>query len=94
VSELVSSIVGEMERVDGLVSNAGTNLRSPSTCVDATAFDYLFAVNVRGAFLLAAGILPVMVLQVGGAIVNVSSIRVWWERQCGLPMLGLRRSEQ
>src|SRR5689334_23500962 len=49
ISGLVSSILSKVERVDVLVNNAGANLRMPSTGVDATAFDYVYAVNVRGA---------------------------------------------
>jgi len=59
---------------DVLVNNAG--MIDPKPMVDTTpdAWDRMFAVNVRGAFLASRRALPSMIAKRSGAIVNVSSI--------------------
>src|SRR2546423_13469294 len=59
---------------DVLVNNAG--MIDPKPLVDTTpdAWDRMFAVNVRGAYLMSRRALPSMIAKRGGAIVNVASI--------------------
>src|SRR5438105_13959159 len=59
---------------DVLVNNAG--MIDPKSLVDTTpdAWDRMFAVNVRGAYLMSRRALPSMIAKRGGAIVNVASI--------------------
>jgi 3-oxoacyl-[acyl-carrier protein] reductase len=59
-------------RIDVLVNNAGTLLRSPTPTITADEIDHLFAVNVRSALLMCAAALPAM--GAGGSIVNITSI--------------------
>ena len=47
-----------MPRVDILVNNAGLLINKPFADLDAEDFDDLFAVNVKGAFLLSRMLLP------------------------------------
>ncbi len=59
-------------RLDVLVNNAGTLLRSPTPTITGDEIDHLFAVNVRSALLMCAAALPAMTE--GGSIVNITSI--------------------
>ena len=59
------------ERFDYLVNNAGVGHHAPFAETTEDAFDRLFAVNVKGVFVLTQKLLPL--LADGGRIVNVSS---------------------
>jgi sorbitol-6-phosphate 2-dehydrogenase len=82
VERAVSSVVEELGEITTLVNNAGINL--PRMLVDpkgaksqyeldVAAFDRMFAVNVRGAFLVAQAVARRMVAAGSGTIVNVTS---------------------
>ena len=62
-------------RIDILVNNAGV-IPSRRTVVETTEEDWdeTMRVNVKGVFLMSRSVLPAMVRQGGGAIVNMSSI--------------------
>jgi len=62
-------------RIDILVNNAGI-LPSRETVLETTEADWdeTMRVNVKGVFLMSRAVLPAMVAQGGGAIVNLSSI--------------------
>ncbi|MGC4067015.1 MAG: SDR family oxidoreductase [Polyangiaceae bacterium] len=59
------------ERFDGLVNNAGTGLHKPFIDTTEVELDELYAVHLKGPFLLTQKLLPLM--NDGGAIVNLSS---------------------
>ena len=62
-------------RIDILVNNAGI-LPSRETVLDTTEADWdeTMRVNVKGVFLMSRAVLPAMIAQGGGALVNLSSI--------------------
>ena len=62
-------------KIDVLVNNAGTN-PAFGFGVDCSndAFDKIFAVNVKGPFMLVKQVVPHMQAVGGGAIVNVASV--------------------
>lgn len=60
--------------VDILVNNAALAARLDTIETDAALIDELLAVNVRGPLLLTAALLPSMLAQGGGSIVNLSSV--------------------
>lgn len=62
------------ERVDLLVNNAGVMLLAPATQLLVEEWDRMLDVNVRGVLYCTAAVLPVMLEQGGGHIVNVSSV--------------------
>ena len=66
-------------RIDLLQNNVGASLAlgdAPATDLDASAFDRIVAVNLRGMWLACKHALPVMRAQAGGSIVNISSMAV------------------
>ncbi len=78
VEESVASLVEEVEgcfgRIDVLVNNAGVMTRPiPVAELEVKKWDYTMAVNLRGPFLVTRAILPHMMKQKGGSIVNLSS---------------------
>lgn len=62
-------------RIDGLFNNAGIEGRiAPIQDYDEAEFDRIVAVNLRGIFLGLRHVIPVMLTQGEGAIVNTGSI--------------------
>ncbi|MDI9330342.1 MAG: SDR family oxidoreductase [Alphaproteobacteria bacterium] len=60
--------------IDVLVNNAGTTHKNkPALEVTEDEFDRIFRVNVKGLFWAAQAVLPVMVRQRSGCVVNVAS---------------------
>ena len=74
VKEFVAAAGNEFGRIDILVNNAGVMTRPASiTELDIKKWDYTIAVNLRGPFLVTQAVLPVMMKQRSGSIINVSS---------------------
>lgn len=59
---------------DIVVNDAGTYVDAPVVRMTEAEWDGVFAVNVRGAFLVTRRAMKSMIARRGGAIVNVSSI--------------------
>ncbi|WP_327100355.1 SDR family oxidoreductase [Nocardia vinacea] len=74
-NELASTVLRKYGRVDVLVNNAGMNIGARNT-VDVTdeEYDLLMSINVRGTFTTTRALLPALIEQRGGSIVNMSSI--------------------
>jgi len=70
----VAGIIAVCGRIDILVNSAGVN--SPKAALDMTApeWDIVMDTNVRGTFLACQAVLPGMIAQGGGCIVNLGSI--------------------
>lgn len=73
---LIQQSVGHFGSVDLLVNNAGViGRRLPVAEMPLAEFDRVYAVNIRGAFLMLREVLRQMIAQgEGGAVVNVSSV--------------------
>jgi NAD(P)-dependent dehydrogenase (short-subunit alcohol dehydrogenase family) len=67
----LASVVGD---VDILVNNAGIALFSPTADLEVSAFDKMFASNVRAPFFLVAALAPGMAARGHGSIISVSSM--------------------
>lgn len=71
----VAAIVERFGRIDILVNNAGlSGVDKPTHEISEEEWDAVFAVDVKGAFFCTKHVVPVMLAQGGGAIVNISSI--------------------
>jgi len=75
VKELVAKVNQEFGKIDVLVNNAGVMTRPvPMTELDVKKWDYTMAVNLRGLFLVTQAVLPIMMRQRSGSIINLSSM--------------------
>lgn len=77
VARVVELATARYGRIDGLVNNAA--IRPVGTILETSeqAWDEVHAVNLKGMFLCARAVLPQMIGQGGGAIVNVGSGAGW-----------------
>jgi NAD(P)-dependent dehydrogenase (short-subunit alcohol dehydrogenase family) len=74
VRDFVADVLKTFGRVDVLVNNAGVMTRPvPMTELEVKKWDYTIAVNLRGPFLVTRAVLPLMIKQKSGSIINVSS---------------------
>ncbi len=72
---VVQAALAEFGRVDILVNNAATNPHfGPLLTAEASHFDKIFEVNVKGYFYMIKAAAPAMQAQGGGKIINVASI--------------------
>jgi 3-oxoacyl-[acyl-carrier protein] reductase len=75
VGEFVTAVYKRFGRIDVLVNNAGVMTRpAPMIELDIKKWDYTIAVNLRGPFLVTRAVLPIMMKQRSGSIINVSSM--------------------
>jgi 3-oxoacyl-[acyl-carrier protein] reductase len=75
VKGFIAAVQKKFGRVDILVNNAGVMTRpTPMTEIDIKKWDYTIAVNLRGPFLVTQAVLPIMMKQKAGSIINVSSM--------------------
>lgn len=74
VEAFVTRAMGTFGRVDVLVNNAGVGHRAASLLeLSHEEWDDVLATNLRGAWLLARAVIPHMVRQRCGSVINVSS---------------------
>jgi NAD(P)-dependent dehydrogenase (short-subunit alcohol dehydrogenase family) len=74
VDNLVRETLGRFGRVDILVNCAGVFIRNPITEVSDEEWERVLGVNLKGYFLTCRRVIPEMVRQGGGKIINISSI--------------------
>jgi NAD(P)-dependent dehydrogenase (short-subunit alcohol dehydrogenase family) len=73
VAQLADSLAGT--EISVLVNNAGiAGPVAPLTAIDEAAWDEVFAVNVRGVFLMCRAFLPAMVERGRGDVINLASV--------------------
>jgi len=75
VRTYVKAAVDRFGRIDCFFNNAGIEGRvTPTAEYDEAVFDAVIGVNVKGVFLSLRHVLPQMILQKSGAIVNTASV--------------------
>lgn len=75
VQALVPQVLDAFGRIDILVNNAATNPTfGPTLYTEVSVFDKIMDVNVKGPFLLANAVQPIMAEQKSGSIINMSSM--------------------
>jgi NAD(P)-dependent dehydrogenase (short-subunit alcohol dehydrogenase family) len=74
VRAMVRQVMDRYGRIDVLVNNAGLMIPCESLFdIEPARFDELMAVNVRGVYLVCREVLPVMIRQRQGNVINVGS---------------------
>ena len=74
VQNMCSHIKKTLGPVDVLVNNAGFAGQKLFTEISEAAWDRMFAVHVKGAFFCCQAVLPDMIRQKAGKIINISSV--------------------
>jgi NAD(P)-dependent dehydrogenase (short-subunit alcohol dehydrogenase family) len=74
VEEMVASVVAIFGTVDILVNNAGVLRNTPIVEMSEAEWDLVVDVCLKGAFLCARAVLPLMMAKRHGKIVNISSL--------------------
>ncbi len=74
VTAMVEAALREMGRIDILVNNAGIASQAATADLTEAEWDRVVDVNLKGAFLCARAVLPTMMAQHWGRIINISSI--------------------
>jgi NAD(P)-dependent dehydrogenase (short-subunit alcohol dehydrogenase family) len=74
VQKGVDDIITKFDRIDILVNNAGVNHRVPVLEYDEDAWDMVINTNLKGYFLVAKTVVPQMIENGYGKVINISSI--------------------
>jgi NAD(P)-dependent dehydrogenase (short-subunit alcohol dehydrogenase family) len=70
---LTTRVVKRLKRIDVLFNNAGVSGVGDIIETEPELFDRVMRVNVRGVYLMSRAVVPVMVRQRSGSIINMSS---------------------
>ncbi len=73
IINMVKAVLRHYGRVDILVNNAGQGYDAPVERINNCTFQYLFSLYVAGPMVAVKEVVPVMRMEGGGSIVNVSS---------------------
>ena len=73
VTHLVDQVMAKYGRVNILVNNAGISKEMPLMEMPVSVFDEIMTTNMRSVMLVTKAILPHMVEQKGGSIINIGS---------------------
>lgn len=77
VERVVAHVYEKHGRIDALVNNAAIGPLGTVLDTDEADWDRIMAVNLKGPYLCARAVLPYMIEQGGGRIVNVGSGAGW-----------------
>ena len=74
VRAMVDTVLGRWGRIDILVNNAGVESSKPFLEIGLEEYERVMRVNTTGAWLCCQAVIPAMLRQGSGCIVNVSSV--------------------
>ena len=74
VHAMVDGTIREMGRINILVNNAGIIMRQLVNDMTETMWNKIMAVNLKGTFICSKAVLPIMIPQKDGRIINIASI--------------------
>jgi citronellol/citronellal dehydrogenase len=74
VEYLIRHVTKEFGRVDIMINNAGITTPEPFLKLSTKKWDLIMNVNLKGTFLCTKAVLPQMVAQRSGHIINLSSV--------------------
>lgn len=74
VNEMVEKTLAKFEHIDVLVNNAGIAFYRPILETPLKRWELVIKVNLIGAFLCSRAVLPQMIKQERGSIINISSL--------------------
>ena len=74
VNAMVEGVLSRWGRIDILVNNAGIESSKPFLDIGLEDYERVMRINVTGAWLCCQAVIPVMLRQASGCIVNVSSV--------------------
>ncbi len=80
VHKVVQQVLGRWDRIDVMINNAAVDHTLSVHEMTAAQWDQVLAVNLRGPFLFAKAVWPIMMAQHGGHVVNIASTaakRAW-----------------
>ena len=76
VEEGIAAVEQVLGPVDVLINSAGTHIEQPAEQATLAAWDSVFDVNLRGAFILSQSVARSMIARgSGGSIVHITSVR-------------------
>ena len=74
VRAMTEAVLGRWGRIDILVNNAGVESSKPFLEIGLEEYEQVMRVNTTGAWLCCQAVIPTMLRQKNGCIVNVSSV--------------------
>ena len=74
VNEMIKNIIDKYNKIDVLVNNAGITMDGLSFRMSDEQFNKVLGVNLNGTFYTIRAVLPHMIKQRGGNIINMTSI--------------------
>jgi NADP-dependent 3-hydroxy acid dehydrogenase YdfG len=73
ITGLVKRVNGLFPSIDILVNNSGIGIQKKVVDLTAADWDYVMDINLKGTFLLTKAVLPKMIEQRSGYIINIAS---------------------